>query len=356
VRLRNPINLPVRPIYLLLVFVPASLAAELLHQETAVFITSALAIVPLAALLGEATEQLAIRLGPQRGGLLNATLGNLTELIVGFFLVAAGDVAILKATLIGSIVGNLLLVLGLSFAVGGLYHKSMTFNPRTASVHASSLLLAVAGLVVPAMLVFGSSVGSTAREAVSVFVAIVLMSLYLAALAFTNITHAHLFHAPSHGETASWSTRAALIVLTVSALAVGLEADLLVNSLHSAISALHIPTAFVGLILIPVIGNAAEHASAIFFAIKNKLDITVEIAVGSSTQVAMFVAPLLVFVSLFTFHPIDFVFTGFEIGIVALATLIVTVTSRDGETNWLEGAQLLGAYMIIAVTAFFLAA
>ncbi|TMF29615.1 MAG: cation transporter [Chloroflexi bacterium] len=298
-----------RPMYLLLVFVPASLAAELLHQETAVFITSALAIVPLAALLGEATEQLAIRLGPQRGGLLNATLGNLTELIVGFFLVAAGDVAILKATLIGSIVGNLLLVLGLSFAVGGLYHKSMTFNPRTASVHASSLLLAVAGLVVPAMLVFGSSVGSTAREAVSVFVAIVLMSLYLA-----------------------------------------------VNSLHSAISVLHIPTAFVGLILIPVIGNAAEHASAIFFAIKNKLDITVEIAVGSSTQVAMFVAPLLVFVSLFTFHPIDFVFTGFEIGIVALATLIVTVTSRDGETNWLEGAQLLGAYMIIAVTAFFLAA
>src|SRR5437660_1270317 len=249
--------------YLLLVFVPASLAAELLHQETAVFITSALAIVPLAALLGEATEQLAIRLGPQRGGLLNATLGNLTELIVGFFLVAAGDVAILKATLIGSIVGNLLLVLGLSFAVGGLYHKSMTFNPRTASVHASSLLLAVAGLVVPAMLVFGSSVGSTAREAVSVFVAIVLMSLYLAALAFTNITHAHLFHAPSHGETASWSTRAALIVLTVSALAVGLEADLLVNSLHSAISALHIPTAFVGLILIPVIGNAAEHASSV---------------------------------------------------------------------------------------------
>ena len=354
--MRNPISLPVRPMYLLLVFVPASLAAELLHQETAVFITSGLAIIPLAALLGEATEQLAIRLGPQRGGLLNATLGNLTELIVGFFLITAGDVAILKATLIGSIVGNLLLVLGLSFAAGGIRHKSMSFSPRTAGIHASSLLLAVAGLVVPAMLVLGSPVDATARETVSVFVAIVLMSLYVAALAFTNITHAHLFHAPESGETAIWSSRAALLVLAVAALAVGLESDLLVNSLHSAISALRIPTVFVGLILIPVIGNAAEHASAIFFALKNKLDITVEIAVGSSTQVAMFVAPLLVFVSLLTAHPIDFVFTGFEIGIVALATLIVTVTSRDGETNWLEGAQLLGAYMIIAVTAFFLAA
>ena len=355
-RLRNPISLPVRPMYLLLVFVPASLAAELLHQETAVFITSALAIIPLAALLGEATEQLAIRLGPQKGGLLNATLGNLTELIVGFFLIAAGDIAILKATLIGSIVGNLLLVLGLSFAAGGIRHKSMSFSPRTASIHASSLLLAVAGLVVPAMLVFGSPVDTTAREAVSVFVAVVLMTLYVAALAFTNITHAHLFHAPESGEIATWSSRVALIVLAVAALAVGLESDLLVNSLHSAISALKIPTVFVGLILIPVIGNAAEHASAIFFALKNKLDITVEIAVGSSTQVAMFVAPLLVFVSLLTAHPIDFVFTGFEIGIVALATLIVTVTSRDGETNWLEGAQLLGAYLIIAVTAFFIAA
>src|SRR5439155_20569343 len=286
-------RLPVRPMQLLLIFVPASLVADLLHQETAVFVTSALAIVPLAALIGQATEQLAIRLGPQKGGLLNATLGNLTELIVGFFLIAAGDVAILKATLIGSIVGNLLLVLGLSFAAGGIRHKSMTFNPRAASVHASSLLLAVAGLVVPAMLVFGSSVDATAREAVSVFVAIVLMSLYLAMLAFTNITHAHLFHAPEHGETASWSTTVALIVLAVAALAVGLESDLLVNSLHSAISVLHIPTVFVGLILIPVIGNAAEHASAIFFALKDKADITVEIAVGSSTQVAMFVAPLL---------------------------------------------------------------
>jgi len=344
------------PLYWLLVFGPVSVAADAMHQDTVVFLASALAIVPLAALIGTATEQLAIRIGPRQGGLLNATLGNLTELIVGFFLVAAGDVAILKATLIGSIVGNLLFVLGLSFAAGGLRHKSMRFNPRSASVHASSLLLAVAGLVVPAMLVFGSPVGASAREAVSVFVAIVLMSLYLAALAFTNITHAHLFRVPERGERATWSTRVALAVLAAAAIAVGFESDLLVSSLHAAIGALHIPSVFVGLILIPIVGNAAEHASAVFFALKNKLDITVEIAVGSSTQVAMFVAPVLVFASLAIAHPIDFVFTPFEIGIVAVATLIVTVTSLDGETNWLEGAQLLAAYLVIAVTAFFIAA
>jgi Ca2+:H+ antiporter len=349
-------RLRIPPTYLLLVFVPASFVAEALHQDTVVFVTSALAIVPLAALIGTSTEQLAIRLGPRQGGLLNATLGNLTELIVGYFLVAAGDVAILKATLIGSIVGNLLLVLGLSFVAGGFRHKSMSFNPRAASVHASSLMLAVAGLVLPAILVLGSSVDATTRETVSVFVAIVLMALYLAALAYTNITHAHLFRAPERDEKATWSSRVALVVLAAAALTVGLESEMLVGSLHSAIGALHIPTVFVGLILIPVVGNAAEHASAVFFAIKNKLDITVEIAIGSSTQVAMFVAPLLVFASVVIHHPIDFVFTGFEIGIVALATLIVTVMSLDGETNWLEGAQLLGAYLIIAVTAFFIAA
>ena len=345
--------LGVPPLYLLLLFVPVSFAGELTHQETLTFVASALSIIPLAALIGTATEQLAIRLGPQRGGLLNATLGNFTELIVGVFLIAAGDVAILKATLIGSIVGNQLLVLGLSFFAGGWRHKRMRFNPRTASVHSSSLMLAVAGLVVPAMLVFGTTVDSHDREVVSVFVAVVLMLLYLAALAFTNITHAHLFHAPQREDTASWSSWVALLVLAAAAVMVGVESDLLVGSLHTAIETLRIPTVFVGLILIPVVGNAAEHASAVFFAVKNRLDVTVEIAIGSSTQVAMFVAPLLVFISLLIGHPIDFVFTGFEIGIVALATLLVTVTSLDGESNWLEGAQLMGAYLVIAVTAFF---
>ncbi len=274
----------------LLIFVPISIAAELAHQEVLTFVTSALAIVPLAGLIGVATEQVAIRLGSRGGGLLNATFGNLTELIVAIFLIAGGDFAIVKATLIGSIVGNLLLVLGLSFAVGGVRHKEMTFSPQAASVHSSSLLLAVAGLVVPALLVVTTpTVGFNEKEIVSVVVAAILILLYLAALAFTQFTHAHLFHAPAGDEVATWSTGQALVVLGVAALAVGGESELLVSSLHPAIQALNIPPMFVGLILIPVVGNAAEHASAVFFAMKNRVDVTLEIAVGSSAQVAMFV-------------------------------------------------------------------
>lgn len=354
-RTESPINELLRPsLRWLLVFVPVGLVSGLFNLPVLTFITSALAIVPLAGLIGESTEQLAVRLGPQRGGLLNATMGNLTELIVGVFLLAGGEFTVVKATLIGSIVGNLLFVLGLSFAAGGMRHKTMDFNPQTASVHASSLLLAVAGLVVPALLLVTTpSVSFTAKEVVSSVVAAVLIALYAAALLFTQVTHAHLFHVPARGEVATWSTPMALSVLTVSAVLVGAESDLLVRSLDPAIAALHIPIVFVGLILIPIIGNAAEHASAVFFALKDRLNVTLEIAVGSSTQVAMFVAPLLVFISLVIGHPMDFIFTGFEIAVVGMATLIVIVTSLDGRTNWLEGAQLIGAYLVIAISAYF---
>jgi Ca2+:H+ antiporter len=325
-----------------------------LHSPVVIFLTSALAIVPLAALIGTATEQLAVRLGPRLGGLLNATLGNLTELIVAVLLVSASEFAVVKATLIGSIVGNLLLVLGLSLAAGGARHEQQTFNAQAANVHSASLLLAVAGLVVPALLVLTTrSLEFTGREVVSGVVAAVLIGLYLAALLFTQVTHAHLFHVPDRAEVATWSLRWALMVLTLSALLVGLESELLVSSLNPALDALGIPVMFVGLILIPVIGNAAEHASAVFFAIRDRVDLTLEIAVGSSTQVAMFVAPVLVFISLAVGKPMDFVFSGFEVAIVGLATLIVAVMSLDGRSNWLEGAQLLGAYLVVAVAAYF---
>ena len=344
-------------IYWLLVFVPVSIVANVLHQEVATFLTAGLAIVPLAGLIGKSTEQVAIRLGPRGGGLLNATFGNLTELIVAIFLIAGNDFAIVKASLVGSIVGNLLFVLGLSFAVGGLRRKELEFSRDAAGVHSSSLLLAVAGLVVPALLVVATpTVGFTEKEVVSAVVAGVLMLLYLAALVFTQVTHAHLFHAPEVEEQATWSTRVALAVLAAAAVVVGLESELLVSSLHPAITALNIPAVFVGLILIPIIGNAAEHASAVIFAIRNRLDVTLEIAVGSGTQVAMFIAPVLVFISLAIGHPMDFVFTSFEVAIVFMATLIVVVISRDGKGNWLEGLQLLGAYAVIAITAYFVTA
>jgi Ca2+:H+ antiporter len=338
----------------LMVFAPISIAADLLHQEVVTFVTAGLAIIPLAGLIGESTEQVAIRLGPRGGGLLNASFGNLTELIVGIFLIEGGDFAVVKASLVGSIVGNLLFVLGLSFALGGIRRKELVFSRDAAGVHSASLLLAVAGLVVPALLVVGTpTVGFTEKEVVSAGVAGVLILLYFAALAFTQVTHAHLFHEPDTEEAPKWSTRRALVVLAVSAAVVGLESEMLVSSLHPAIQTLHIPAAFVGLILIPIIGNAAEHASAVFFAMKNRLDVTLEIAVGSGTQVAMFVAPALVFISLAMGHPMDFVFTGFEVAIVALATIIVVVISRDGRGDWLEGLQLLGAYLVIAITAYF---
>jgi Ca2+:H+ antiporter len=338
----------------LLVFVPISLAADAVGSQVAVFVTSALAIVPLAGLIGRATEQAAIRLGPRRGGLLNATLGNLTELIVAVLLIFAGDFAIVKASLVGSIIGNLLLVLGLSFAVGGVRHPEQEFSARAAAVHSTSLLLAVAGLVMPALFIATTpGADSGRREALSLVVAAVLILLYLAALAYTQVTHAHLFHAPDRRELATWTMRRALIVLLLAALAVGLESELLVSSLRPALQTLHVPALFAGLIIIPIIGNAAEHASAVAFAAKDRLDATMEIAVGSSTQIALFVAPALVFISILAGHPMDFVFATFEIAVVTLATLIVGLISLDGRTNWLEGVQLLGAYCVIAAAALF---
>jgi Ca2+:H+ antiporter len=339
----------------LLVFIPVSLAAEITQQPLLVFITSGLAIIPLAGLIGRATDQLAVHVGPRLGGLLNATFGNLTELIVAVLLIGAGDFDIVKASLIGSIVGNLLLVLGLSLFVGGLGRSEQVFKPRAAGIHTACLVLAVAGLGVPALLVAGTPVVSSSdREIVSAGVAATLIVLYGAALVFMQFTHAHLFRTPESSEHAEWSRPLAIGVLLGAALLVGLESELLVSALDPALHSLNISPMFVGLIVIPVIGNAAEHASAVFFAIRDKLDVTLEIAVGSSTQVALFVAPAMVFISLLIGRPMDFVFTGFEIGAVFIATLIIAVISRDGHSNWLEGLQLMGVYAILALAAFFL--
>lgn len=339
----------------LLIFVPLSFVAELAQQPLLSFMTSGLAIIPLAGLIGRATDQLAIRVGPRLGGLLNATFGNVTELIVAILLVRAGDFDVVKASLVGSIIGNLLLVLGLSFAVGGFIHEEQRFNARAAGVHTASLLMAVTGLGVPALLAGSTSHLATAhREVVSVGVAATLILLYVAALVFMQFTHEHLFRTPESDERPQWSMGLAIGALLGSAVLVGLESEILVSALHPALETLGLSPLFVGLILIPIIGNAAEHSSAMFFAIRNKLDVSLEIAVGSSTQVALFVAPAVVFISLALGRPMDFIFGAFEIGAVAIATLVVAVIALDGRSNWLEGLQLVGVYLIIAVAAFFL--
>jgi Ca2+:H+ antiporter len=339
----------------LLVLVPVSLLGELvLHQELLVFLTAAGAIIPLAGLIGRGTEELALHAGPRVGGLLNATFGNVTELIIAIFLILEGEIDVVKASLTGSILGNLLLVLGLSLLAGGLKHQEQTFNAQAASVHSTSLVLAVIGLLMPALFVLTAGQHDfIEREVVSGTVAAVLMALYAAALIFTMVTHEHLFHVPTGEEEPRWPVRRALLLLLGATALVALESELLVGALEPALEDLGLSKFFVGLILVPIIGNAAEHSSAVLFALRDKLDVTLEIAIGSSTQIALFVAPALVFISLAVGHPMDFVFTTFEVAAVGLSTLIVAFISLDGRTNWLEGTQLIGAYAIMGISFFF---
>jgi Ca2+:H+ antiporter len=338
----------------LLVLVPVSAILQLAGgNELLIFLTSAGAILPLAGLIGRSTDQLALHTGPRIGGLVNATFGNVTELVIAFFLILDDQVDIVKASLTGSIIGNLLLVLGLSFLLGGLKHEEQTYNARAASIHATSLVLAVTGLLMPALFALGGRESFAQREVVSGTVAAVLMILYAAALLFTLVTHEHLFRTPSPEEHPEWSRRQAVGMLLVATAFVALEAEFLVSSLEPALEDLGLSEFFVGLIVIPIIGNAAEHSSAIMFALRNKVDVTLEIAIGSSTQIALFVAPALVFISLFVGHPMDFVFSTFEVAAVALSTILVFMISSDGRSNWLEGAQLTGAYAIMAISFFF---
>jgi Ca2+:H+ antiporter len=305
-------------------------------------------------MIGRGTDQLALHAGPRVGGLLNATFGNVTELIISIFLISKGELEIVKASLVGSIIGNLLLVLGLSFLLGGLKHDEQEFNARSASVHTSSMLLAVIGLVMPALFVLSAGRQTAGqREVVSVTVAAVLIALYVLALVFMLVTHEHLFRTPATGERADWSVRTALLVLLGATALVAVESEILVGALEPALADLGLSRFFVGLVIVPVIGNAAEHSSAVTMAMRNKVDVTLEIATGSSTQIALFVAPVLVFISLAVGHPMDFVFDTFEVVAVGLSTLIVAVIASDGRSNWLEGAQLVAAYAIMAISFFF---
>jgi Ca2+:H+ antiporter len=341
-------------LYWLLVFVPISLAAVfVVRQPLVVFVTACLAIVPLAGLIGRSTASLAIHSGPRVGGLLNATFGNLTELVIAVLLVSAGEFEVVKASLIGSIVGNIVLVTGAAFFAGGLRHKELFFSNRSAGVQTSSLLLAVLALLMPALFVDLNPNTGGERLIVSVVVAAVLIGLYVAALLFTNVTHSHLFRAPTSAEKAEWSRGRAVAVLLVTAIVVGVEAEFLTSTIGPTVAALGVSRIFIGMFVVAIVGNAAEHAAAVLFAIRNKMDIALEIAFGSSTQIALFVAPLLVFVSLAIGHPMDFVFSPFEVAAVGLSTVIVAVAISDGRTNWLEGLQLLGAYVILAVSFFF---
>jgi Ca2+:H+ antiporter len=322
------------------------------------FVLAALSIVPLAGLMGECTEEISFYSGPKIGGFLNGTFGNATELIISFFALKEGLFEVVKSSIAGSVIGNVLLVLGASMLAGGLKHKTQTFNKKVVEVSSSMLLFAVVGLCIPALFTHtvDSELLNTRYEGLSVFVAIVMIIIYILSLVFSFFTHKDIYNTTSEDEgnaTAKWSLKKAIGVLVISTVLIAIESEFLVGGIESLTESLGLSEFFVGIILIPIIGNAAEHSTSIVMAMKNKMDVAIEIAIGSSLQIILFVAPVLIFLSLL-FTPMSIVFNEFELIALIVAVLIANRVSSDGESNWLEGVQLLAVYLIIAASFFIL--
>lgn len=352
------------PLYWLLIALPAAIVLEVVHADPVwIFLAACVAILPLAGLMGRATENLAATMGPSIGGLLNATFGNAAELIIAFLALWKGETELVKASITGSILGNVLLVLGLAIVLGGLKYRRQTFNRTAAALGATLLGLASIALIIPtvhAELQKREGIGSQPSESslllLSDEIAIVLAVVYLLSLVFTLKTHQHLFAGPeaeadAHHE-AEWSRRTSLIVLLVATAGVALMAEFLVGSVQHAASALGLNKVFIGVIVVAVIGNAAEHSTAVLVAMKDKMDLAVTIAIGSSLQIALFVAPLLVFGGLLIGVPLDLHFSLLEVVAVVVAIAVVALIAQDGETHWMEGVLLLAVYLILALAFF----
>jgi Ca2+:H+ antiporter len=346
----------------LLIFVPVTGALSLLGADPLlIFITSALAIVPLAGLLGRATEHITTHVGAGVGSLLNASLGNAAELIIALAALREGLHDVVKASLTGSILGNILLVLGVSMIAGGVRHERQKFNQTAAGMGASLLLLAAVGLVIPALFHHtASDSGAQVEHELSLYIAIVLFLIYGLSLAFSLKTHRHLFQGETIGahdlDEQPWSYRLSLSVLTVVAVLIGVMSEMLVGSIEPASHKLGLTQVFVGVILVALVGNAAEHSTAVLMAMKNKMDLALGIAVGSSMQIALLVAPLLVFASYLFGAPLDLIFTPFEVAAVTMSVLILGFVSMDGESHWMEGVMLVGVYAMLAIAFYFLPA
>ncbi|HZS90300.1 MAG TPA: calcium/proton exchanger [Chloroflexota bacterium] len=343
------------PLDPLLLAAPFALAAASLHwSPAALFFTSGLAIVPLARLIGASTEQLAGRLGAAAGGLLNATFGNATELIIAFFALQANLTEVVKASLIGSILGNILAVLGLACFLGGLKRERQRFDRTAASAAGAQLAVAAGALLIPAVLAATSPIKAPQVERLSVVAAIVLLLGYGAGLVFSLRTHAHLYAQEQKEGVAvqDWSVRRSVIVLLLATIGVAYLSELLVEGVKGVTEGLGWTPTFVGVILIALIGNAAEHASAVSVAVRGQMDLSLSIALGSAAQIALFVAPVLVLIGLAIGHPIDLLFDRFSLAGIAIAVALVNLLIHDGESTWLEGAQLLTVYLLLAAAFF----
>jgi len=336
--------------------VVASVIARVVDGDgTATFVLAAAAVVPLAGLLGQSTVQLTHHTGPRIGGLLNATFGNAAELIIGLFLVARGEIEVVQASLVGSIIGNLLLVLGASFFAGGLRYRELTFSARAARTHVVSMALAVAGVLMSS--IYGREQLATELrvEVIRGWVAVVLLALYASSLVYSLVTHADAFGESAHEPgAATWSVTTAVVVLAVVGVLVAFESELLSSALESAVASWGVSRLWLGLILVPIVGNAAEHSTAVMVARKGNAELSIDIAAGSSAQIALVVTPVLVFAGLLFNHHLTLSFSTFEVGALALAVVVVALVALDGESNWLEGAQLLGLYAILAATSYYL--
>jgi Ca2+:H+ antiporter len=361
--LRSPYGWP----YWLVPLIPIAVILDLANAPaTLVFAVSALGIMPTAALMGRATEELAARSGPGIGGLLNVTFGNAPELIIALFALRQGLHEVVKASIIGSIIGNVLLVMGAAMLVGGIGGERQTFSRTGASVQTSMLLLAAVALLMPAIfeLVEGKGLpapgaqlvdyGSTV-EHLSLAVAIVLIATYVIGLIFSLRTHRDLFN-PEYGSEDSWgwSVRTSVIALAIAGVLVGVMSEVLVSSISEASQSAGLSEFFIGVIVVAIVGNAAEHWVAVVVAYKNKMDLAVNVAIGSSAQVALFVAPVLVLASfLIGPHPLALVFNGFELGGVLLTVLIANYVTQDGESTWFEGVQLLAVYIVLGLAFYY---
>jgi Ca2+:H+ antiporter len=351
--------------YLLVPFIPAAIAADVAGASAVVvFACSALGVIPTAALMGRATEELAARSGPGIGGLLNVTFGNAPELIIALFALGAGLHEVVKASLIGSVIGNTLLVMGASMVAGGVGRERQRFSRTAANAQSLMLLLATAALAMPAIfeLVEGRGLphpgderidyGSTV-EHLSLAVALVLMASYGAGLLFSLRTHRGLFNPPQAEEEDArepWSVRRSVALLALAGVAVGGMSEILVGSISAAAKSIGLTEFFIGAIVVAIVGNAAEHWVAVAVARKDKMDLAVNIAIGSSAQIALFVAPLLVLVSFVLGPgPMPLVFNGFELGGIFLAVLIANNVTGEGESTWFEGVQLLAVYLVLAL-------
>jgi Ca2+:H+ antiporter len=330
----------------------AGIAALADVGNTAVFLVSALALVALAWMVGVATEQLGESAGPKIGGVLNATFGNAAELIITIFAIRAGEIEVAKASVTGSILGNTLLVLGLSFLLGGLRNGVQTFDRRVAGMNASMLMLAVIGLGLPTL--FDRVGNPDNTQAVSDLTAAILLTLYVLMLIY-------FFRTPQEGRAEAkrhtvphWTVGLAMALLLLSTGAVAVMADVFVSTLDQVIADLGISAVFLGLIIVPLVGNIAENIVGIKIAYQNDMDFSMLVSLGSSLQIALGVAPLLVFISLLTAHDFDLVFPAIQIIALVAAVLITTIIAVDGESNWLEGAQLVAVYAIVASAVWYL--